>query len=344
MATASNSRPPSTTPEPAPEAPGDGARDAQAQTGIRWGHLHLLPADPETATATVRRWARRLQVHHTLETAYNLQASVDPAEALRGALRECLVYETKQLARVFCGRILKLQPRDNVPTSTTGGHGDPSAGGRLSSHLEVHLETAEDERVLHLEGAWAWNLHAAQAEPGDIIQIDRKSPLITVKNDPSLLDGRVLDERVHWIRLSLGSLDRVHQEHIDTGEKEEAGGASADIGDSVQSAGDDLMLKAAASLPTLFATGERVAGSPRSRAMTDRWLRRHLPDKKARLEAGVLLVTEASLIPISAMAALQAALRTANPPAVLLSEPEGGLWDALVRELPEPRRLSGTTA
>jgi DNA helicase TIP49 (TBP-interacting protein) len=277
--------------------------------------IHLLQAEPPLAREHIRRLAASLGCIAINETAWNLQSTNDGSEAIRNALRAAIVFERRRIDRVLAGRIVSLEPL--AATSDTGP----------PSKIQVHLETHEDARTIHLEGPWAWHLHAQQARIGDIIQIDRKHPLISVHDDPDVLDGRVLDERDHRVQIPLNAIDLIQAETqpVPTQEDEDPE--------------EQMLGLAARTHATLLGTGERPPTGPQARARTDAWVRRRLGEKHTRLVLGVLLVQDATGIPDKSRSAIRAALHAPTCPWIILQAATEEAYARLEESWPEARPL-----
>lgn len=311
------SRPPPAAPaavSPRPHDETDRARRDALELERHPG-LHLLGADAAHARAHARRIARALSTVLVVETAAQLQSARDPAEAMRLAIREAIVLEQRRLAKVFQGRILETEP-PIAPNPADAARGTPAA------QIGVRLQTDEDERTIQLEGAWAWNLLESGARVGDVVQIDRKDPMITVLNADVANEGRVLDEREHRLRVSLGALDRAH-----TAATEREG--PRDEGHPTQE--EDLIAQAARSSAHIMGTGERPPTSGEARVRTDGYVRQRLGERHTRLLPGVLLVLQAGEAPASALAALRAAQAAPAPPHRILSDPDPVQMEEIAR-------------
>lgn len=306
---------------PGSEASTEGRVHEDVRRLVEAGPVHLLMADAEAAAVHLGRVARSMRVPWVRVTPWALEASPDAAEALRLAMREAVVFRRRRLARVFAGRITRLTRLGEQRTSVAA-----SFSNIPPSLLEVELETEEERRTVHLESAWAWNLEAAGAGVGDIVQIDMQDPLVGVLEGPEVPEGRVLDEREHFQEVSLGALDRAHAESLSgsPGPEEEKEA--------------EFVSRALRSSAVVLSTGDLPPTGAQARVATDRWVRRRLSEKHTSLVAGFVAVVDAERLPNGAWAVLRASAGAPASPGFVLCEGDPDRFGRLVEGFPHAPR------
>lgn len=273
----------------------------------------LLHGDRARAHLVASRLAEHLGTRLERLPADTVGLTGDAVADLHSALRDAMHLRVRLMRKVFEGRVQQIKP--------VGPDPGPAARRLPPSQLELTLTTDEDVRTMRLEGAFAAAFHSTGARVGDVVQVDREVPIVSLRpgREP---EGRVLEERDFVYHVRLGDRDRAY-------EPTPASPATSDAeADEVES--EQRKRRPVAAGRPLIGTGRFGHVTPEAMRATDRWVDDQLGGKGTRLEAAVLLIEDADQLPEAALVALREAVRSPASPIVVLhsgSAEELNLWE-----------------
>ncbi|MBW3581980.1 MAG: hypothetical protein KY455_02680 [Euryarchaeota archaeon] len=244
--------------------------EAEAVSGGARGPL-IMRSGRAAARARAQKIADGLAMDAIFRDAGLVLLGSDPVVETMALLREAVHLRVRMLKKVFEGRIERLSPARgtvSVPPPT----------------LELLLATDEDRRPLRLDGAFAAALWRSDADVGDIVQIDKDEPIVSIRRDREKAEGRVQEERDFVYRLRLAEMDRTRSAHR---------------------------------VP-LLGTGRLPPPSLDAMRETDQEVTERLTTKGTRLESGVLVILDAERLPEAALALVAASVTGPGAPVVFL--------------------------
>lgn len=278
---------------PAPERHEEGGPDgpdlpeAEAVAGGARGPF-ILQGGRGAARSRAQVLADRLALDVVVRDAGLALLGSDAVLETMSLLREAVHLRVRMLKKVFEGRIEKLAPaRGSVSVAP------PT--------LELLLATDEDRRPLRLDGAFAAALWRSDADVGDIVQIDKDEPIVSIRRDREQAEGRVQEERDFVYRLRLAEMDRTRTAHR---------------------------------VP-LLGTGRLPPPSLDIMRETDQEVTERLTTKGTRLESGILVLLDAERLPEAALALVAASVTGPGAPFVFLQTEDEATFTAWRRRFEE---------
>lgn len=182
--------------------------------------------------------------------------------------------------------------------------------GPSPQSLEVTLRTDEDTRTLRLDGAFARAFLAAGVRTGEIVQIDPDDLIVVRRPDREAAEGRVHEERDLVYRRPLAAYDEEEAPHRGT----------------------------------VLGTGRPPTVDEDARRAADLRIRSLLDGRTARLEPGILLLTDAEVLPQAVLALIAEAAGADTAPRIVLQSKDTETVDRWLARFEDVARLDASGA